>query len=87
MVKSSTLDDNDMNLTNSMELSPSWEAASCAVTQEIPNILQNLKVHYLVHKSLSLVPTLSQMNAAHMTPSYLSKIHFNIDFAPTSRSP
>jgi hypothetical protein len=32
-------------LTNSMEMSPSWEAASCSVIPEFPNILWNPKVH------------------------------------------
>jgi hypothetical protein len=33
------------------ELSPSWEAANCAATQELPSILRNPKVHQRVHKS------------------------------------
>jgi hypothetical protein len=61
-----------------MELSPSSEAANCAATQELSNIMWKPKVYYHVHKSPPLVPILSQIDPVRNTPSYLAKIHFNI---------
>jgi hypothetical protein len=45
-----------------MELGPSREAASYAVTQEPPSILWNLKVHYHVYRGLTLTPILNHIN-------------------------
>jgi hypothetical protein len=63
---------------NFMELSLSWEAASCAATQEISDVLRNPKFHYRVHKNPTLFPILSQISPVHTTPTYLSKTHFSI---------
>jgi hypothetical protein len=73
-------------VTNSMEQSPSWGPNNRSASQEILCLLWNLKVHYCVHKSLSLSPILIQMNPVHTLPSYFSKIHSNFILLSTPKS-
>jgi hypothetical protein len=62
------------NLTNSIELSLSWETNIRSAAQEFRNILCNPNVHCPIHKSLPLVPVVNQINSVHTTPSYYSRI-------------
>ena len=73
-------------LTYSMERSPSWEANSSSVSQEIPRILWNPKVHYRIHQWPPPVPILSQLDPVHTSTSHFLKIHLNIilPFTPVS---
>jgi hypothetical protein len=58
-------------ITNSTELSP-WEATSRLVTEEFPNIVFNLKVHYYVHKNPPQFPILIHINSVYSTAFCLS---------------
>jgi hypothetical protein len=68
----------ECELTNSTDLNTSRDVASCAVTQELPNILWNPKVHYRVHKSSLLIPILNKINPVYTTSSDLSKTYISI---------
>ena len=52
-------------LTHSMEDSPSWEANRFSASQEIPRILWDPNVNYLIYKCPPPVPNLSQINPIH----------------------
>jgi hypothetical protein len=59
-------------------LSYSWGPADFAATQGLPSIWLNPKFHHRVHSSLPLVPMLRQTKPVHITPTCLSKVHFNV---------
>jgi len=52
-------------LIYSMDQSPSCEANRFSASQEIPQILWNLKIHYRMYKCPSPVPVLSQIDLVH----------------------
>jgi hypothetical protein len=71
----------DMNITNKFHGGECLKTNSHLSTQEIPDFLRNLKVHYCVHNNASLNPILSKLNPVHTLISYF----FNI-FPSVSRS-
>jgi len=75
------------DLTHSMVQSPSWAANWFAVSQEIPRISQNPKVHYRTHRCPPPVCILGQPNPVHIPTSHLLEIHSNIIHPSTPRSP
>ena len=61
----------EVSNTYCMEQSPSWEANRLSVSQEIPRILRNPRVHYRIYKCPAPIPILSQIGPVH-TPHFTS---------------
>jgi hypothetical protein len=59
---------------------------SVVKSQEPPNILQNTKIHYRVHKMSPRVPIISKVNSIHIFRSCFFKIYFNIILLTMHRS-
>ena len=68
-----------------MEQSPSWEAYRFSASQEIPRILWNGVVLYLIHKSSPPGTVLSQFNPA-ILPSHFFDVHCYLVLPSTPRS-
>jgi hypothetical protein len=76
------LDSYKQKLTHSMEMNPSWEAASHPATKDFHNILRNLDVHHGVRKCPPLIPIMSHITLVHTTLTNLSKELF-LYYPPT----
>jgi hypothetical protein len=70
--------------TDFMTPGHSRECSSFSAIQGIPSMLLDPKTYFRIHKGLSLLSVLSQMNL--YTPSYFSSIHLNIIFPSTFMS-
>ena len=74
-------------LTHSTVQSPSWAANWFAVSQEIPRISRNPKVHYPTHKLPPTFSILGQPNPVHIPISNLLEIRPNVIHPSTLKSP
>jgi hypothetical protein len=48
------------------------------IVSQISLLFWNLEVYYCVHKSLLLIPIMSQINYVHILTLHSSRMHFNI---------
>jgi len=63
-----------------------WKANSHSPSQEISHPHMEPELQYCVHKSLSLIPILIQMNPVHTTWPYSPMIYLNNTLLTTPRS-
>ena len=69
-----------------MEQRPSVEANWFSVSQEIPHILWNPKVHYYIYKCPPPIHAPSRIDPIHASKSHFLKILLNITNPPTPGS-
>jgi len=72
--------------TNQLYGAESFLWSTEPLSQEIPRLFWNPRVHYCVHNNPPLVPILSQMHPVHTLPPYLPKNPSNIILSSTLRS-
>ena len=66
----------ELEQTNNMEQIPSLEVDRFSTSHKISHILWNLKFYYCIHKILSPVPVLSQINPVNAPSIPLHKDPF-----------
>ena len=73
-------------LTYFMKQSFSWETNSSSLSQEIPRILWNPKVHYCIHKRPPSVSILSHLHSVRTSRTTFMQIYLNVILPSTPGS-